>query len=268
MVRILPRAEAHPAFVRSMLRSMHFQQKCVRRPITMEGLIDRYGLASDRGRMERTYEACRDLGALQEDANGLVTLSEDWALVVGPESHPQDFGLKISSALESFEDLYELCRGLLATPVLGPKRDLDEWRHAWPGPAKSAPFGPDDTQRNNAQFWMQYLGWVRRFGKRHFVPDFTHWLEAWLQQVKPRGARCVLREVWNAWCQALPPLRDVDLETGIPEAMGVALDAIARRKHARFFDEADSSELTLQWQVGDARRSFRFIEWLDRGGES
>lgn len=258
----LSSAEAHPAFVQSMLRSICFHQFHDERALTKESLIEIYGVADRGAGMANTLAACRQLGAANVSADGVIALAEDWICAVTSTVPRHALALKISEVLKRGDDLFELCAGLLRTPVLSDK-SIDDWRNQWPGPSSEAPFGTDITQRNNAIFWMQYLGWVRPMGKNHYIPDFTQWLTTWARHHQPSGKRAVLRESWEVWCRALPPLKTIQVDDGVPEAMGVALDALERRGFARFYDEADSSEVSLQWRIGSDRRAYRFVDWLD-----
>ena len=89
-----------------------------------------------------------------------------------------------------------------------------------------------------------------------------------MRQAQPSGERVLLRALWDQWCRVLPPLQTIQVEDGVPEAMGVALEALQRRGHARFYDEADSGEPSLQWRLGSQSIAARFVEWLNGEGSA
>jgi hypothetical protein len=269
MAQILKNSEAHPAHIQALGRSLHYQLYECKKPLSKTRFLEKFG-ATSASRVKDSLGACDVLGIVREDKDqDCLAFCEGWDAIFASDAPRNALMLKINASMQkeapSDRDgsLHALCSQILKFGVLDDAVRfsplIDKWEKDGGSPIKD-----QGTQLNDAQRWMLYLGWVRRFGQNQYVPDFTRWLMAWHEHHQPTG-RQSLKEAWERWCQDLPPLRDFDLDR-LPEPVGVALNALERRGYCDFKSPADSPLTPVQWRLGKDTRTEREIEWKVMGG--
>lgn len=264
--------EANPVFLFALCRSFHaleVEGQEVDRPDELYGHV---GLGN-KTRIKDCFDSARQAGIVVEAGKcsrdseieeGHV-LADHWHAAFQSDSTPLDFSLcanrNLARESKSWGLLWHVAQRLFKEPVLGEAEPFDSVLERWNGAAGDVPpISINKTSKDELSRWLYFLGWMRRFGRRQMVPDFSPWLLGWIER-NPRVGTEDAGDFWAALQQALPVASRCTLESEVPEALSVAMFTLEARQLVQFRTVSDSPRPMMRLGVASKRAEAHELVW-------
>ncbi len=264
--------DANPAFLFALCRSLHALEAEEYEVDGADDLYRRVGIG-DRGRVKTCFDSAKAARIVvdAEDCSrdtaveeGYV-LADQWYAAFQPDSTLLDFSLCANRNLAvestSWGLLWHVAQRLFEEQVLGEAEPFDRVLERWNGTPGDLPeISINNTKMDDLSRWLYFLGWVRRFGQRQMVPDFSPWLLGWLDR-NPRTGVEDAGDFWAALQHALPVASSCSLDSDVPEALSVAMFTLEARQIVEFRTVSDSPKLMMRLGVASKRAEAHELVW-------
>jgi hypothetical protein len=264
--------DANPAFLFALCRSLHALEAGEHEVDGLAELYRHVGLG-DKGRVKACFDSAKAAGILvdAEDCSrdteveeGYV-LADPWHDACQQDSTPLDFALCANRNLvvesNSWGLLWHVGQRLFEEQVFGEAEPFDRVLERWNrAPGDLPEISINKTKMDDLSRWLYFLGWVRRFGQRQMVPDFSPWLLGWLDR-NPRTGVEDAGDFWTALQRALPVASSCSLDSDVPEALSVAMFTLEARQIVEFRTVSDSPKPMMRLGVASKRAEAHELVW-------